>query len=278
MNRIVILFSFLLTAQYTFSQTKSCCSAPEQFASLGNDAAFVMKHENPIPFNFQSAVGEMITYSCSDGKDANAFAIKAEIETEKYLFVIHEWWGLNDYIKQMAEQLYNDLGKKVNVIALDLYDGRIAADPKDARSFMQGLIQARANAIINGAIDRVGTDAEIATIGWCMGGGYSLQTSLLAAEKGIGCVMYYGFPESDIERLKTLHADVLMVWPNEDKWITKEVVDEFKANMIAAGKQLTVKEFTADHAFANPSNPKYNVEAASEAYSFTLDFLKSKLL
>jgi len=58
--------------------------------------------------------------------------VKAAGPTKKYLFVIHEWWGLNDYIKQEAEKLQKELG--VNVIALDLYDGKVTSDPKTARS------------------------------------------------------------------------------------------------------------------------------------------------
>jgi carboxymethylenebutenolidase len=109
-----------------------------------------------------------------------------------------------------------------------------------------------------------------------MGGSYSLQTSVLAGQNGIACVMYYGFPETDTEKLKSLNADVLMIWANEDKWITKEVVDQFKTNMSTAEKKLTVKEYTADHAFANPSNPKFNEVAMKDAYAITLAFLRSK--
>lgn len=258
------------------AQTHSCCSAPDQFAALGNDPAFVMQHDNPIPFEFISEKGAMITYPCADGKDANAFAIRSKSKSNQYLIVVHEFWGLNDYIKQVAEKLYEDLGGNLNVLAIDLYDGYVATEQKDAKTFMQGLVPERVNAIMQGAIDFAGTGADIATIGWCMGGGYALQTSILAGQNGTACVMYYGFPETDIEKLKNLNADVLMVWANQDKWITKEVVDQFKTNMETAGKKLTVKEYTADHAFANPSNPRFNEEAMADAYAVTLEFLRSK--
>jgi carboxymethylenebutenolidase len=108
-----------------------------------------------------------------------------------------------------------------------------------------------------------------------MGGGYSLQAAILLHEQVLGCVMYYGMPETDIAKLAQLQADVMMIWPNQDKWINEEVVNTFKANMESAGKKLKVLEYTADHAFANPSNPKFNEEAASDAYGKVLDFIKT---
>lgn len=276
MKNIFCILILLITTQIVQAQSHSCCSAPDQFASLGNDPAFVMQHDAPIPFEFVPANGEMISYACEDGKDAHAYGIKAKNKSNQYLIVVHEWWGLNDYIKQMAEKLYEDLGGNLNVIAIDLYDGQVATEQKDAKTFMQSLSPERANAIIQGAIRHAGKDADIATIGWCMGGGYSLQTSILAGTQGIACVMYYGFPETDMEKLKKMNADVLMIWANQDKWITKEVVDQFKTNMETAGKKLVVKEYNADHAFANPSNPKFNEEAMKEAYALSLEFLRSK--
>ena len=125
-------------------------------------------------------------------------------------------------------------------------------------------------------MDKFGDDVEIATIGWCMGGGYSLQASLMAKERAVGCVMYYGFPETDKSKIANLSSDVLMIWPNQDKWITKEVVDKFKSDMQAAGN-LQVEEYTADHAFANPSNPKHDPVITADANAKALLFIKTHL-
>lgn len=261
------------------AQQSSCCSAPEQFAALSNDIAFVNKHEEPIPFNFISDAGKTITAKCADGTAAKGYGIMAATKSNKYVFVFHEWWGLNDYIKQASEQLYKDLGNHVNIIAIDLYDGKVATVRDSATAYMSGLSTERAKSIINAFITMAGDSAAIATIatiGWCMGGGYSLQGSLLMDKKAVGCIMYYGMPETNVEKLKTLNADVLMIWPNQDKWINAEVVDQFKLDMASAKKYLRVEEYTADHAFANPSNPKYNFDAAADAYKKSLRFLKLK--
>jgi carboxymethylenebutenolidase len=83
--------------------------------------------------------------------------------------------------------------------------------------------------------------------------------------------------ETDVERLKTLNTDVLAVFANKDAWITPKVAADFQANMTKAGKKLTLKQYDADHAFANPSNPVYNSVAAADAYAATLSFLMPRL-
>ena len=280
----------LLFSASAFSQTKmACCNtaastsdgltkttATVQFASLANDKSFVQEHQNPVPFIADADLGEKITFKTADGIDANGFMIKAEKPTNNYIFVIHEWWGLNDYIKDVSAKLYKDLGN-INVIALDLYDGKVATTQEMAGKFMQGADENRIKNIINGAISLAGSDAKIATIGWCFGGGWSLQTSIMAGKQAAGCVLYYGMPETNVERLKTLNTDVLGIFANKDGWITPKVAEDFQANMNKAGKKLTLKQYDADHAFANPSNPIYNSVAASDAYAATLSFLMPRL-
>jgi carboxymethylenebutenolidase len=105
-----------------------------------------------------------------------------------------------------------------------------------------------------------------------------MQASLTAGPQAAACVIYYGMPEEDVNRLKTLNCDVLMIWPTRDKRINKEVVDKFETNMKTAEKKLTVLPYEADHAFANPSNATaYNETASVEAYKNTLYFLKARL-
>jgi len=235
-----------------------------------------MSHPLPKKFHFQSTIGKSITYKTSDGKESTAYELKAKNPTNNYLLVIHEYWGLNDYIKQESEKLYNDIGN-VNVIALDLYDGKVATTREDAGKYMQAVKDDRAQAIIKGAIVYAGPKARIATIGWCFGGGWSLQTALIAGRQLVGCVMYYGMPESDVTKLKTLNADVLGNFANKDQWINPGVVSKFADNMKAAGKKLELHQYDADHAFANPSSPAYNNPASKDAYAHTLAFLKARL-
>jgi len=263
-----------------FSQTKTVAvchpSATQQFAMLASDKKFVMAHPKPLPFHFQSSIGKAITYSCPDGKAAGAYELKAKKPTNNYLIVVHEYFGLNDYIKQESERLYNDVGN-VNVIAIDLYDGKSSEDRNEAAKLMQAVKEDRAQAIIKGAITYVGPKARIATIGWCFGGGWSLQSTLLAGKHAVGCVMYYGMPEQDVEKLKTLNTDVLGIFGNQDKWINPQVVAKFAENMKTADKKLTLYQYDANHGFGNPSSPAYNSEATRDAYTHTIAFLKPRM-
>ena len=277
MTRILALIALLLI-QYGTSNAQSCCSpsATQKFGQLAMNSGFVAAHEAPLPFSYEAASGTMITFKCSDGSSASAFEVKASQPTANWLIVIHEWWGLNDYIKREAEKLQVDLGK-TNVLALDLYDGKIAETPGVAQELMSGLKDERARMIVQGSFNHIGPKAKIFTLGWCMGGGWSMQTALMAGKQLGGCVMYYGMPESDIAKLKTLKADVLGIFGTKDAWINGEVVSKFESNMKAAGKKLTVKNYDADHAFANPSNPKHDIAASTDAYNVTLNFLKSRM-
>ncbi|MDB5110072.1 MAG: dienelactone hydrolase family protein [Mucilaginibacter sp.] len=279
MKKLFLLITLVFFTVFAFSQSKmACCnqSATRQFAMLAASKNFVMSHKVPKAFHFQSSIGKPITFKTPDGKESTAYELKAKTPTNNYLLVIHEYWGLNDFIKRESEKLYNDLGN-VNVIALDLYDGKIATTREDAGKFMQQVKDDRAQAIIKGAIAYAGPKARIATIGWCFGGGWSLQASLLAGKQDVACVMYYGMPEKSIERLKTLNTDVLGNFANKDQWINTKVVAQFEADMKTAGKKLYVHQYDADHAFANPSNPSYDSEATKNAYAYTIAYLKPRL-
>ena len=277
----LFILMMIISSVFAFSQTKMVCcppaeaSATQKFAMLASDNKFVISHANPRPYHFQSTIGKSVTYKTPDGKYAAAFEIKAKRPTNNWLFVVHEWWGLNDFIKHESEKIYTDLGD-VNVLDLDLYDGKVATTREEAGKYMQAVKEDRAQAIIKGAIAYVGSDAHISTIGWCFGGGWSLQASLLAGKQGVGCVIYYGMPEQDVNKLKTLHADVLGNFANKDGWINPKVVAKFESDMKAAGKKLEVHQYDADHGFANPSNPAYNSAATKDAYEHTIAFLKAR--
>ena len=244
-------------------------------ASMAADPAFAALHANPLPFTYRGD-GDMITFATPDGEKASGFLLKAQKPSDKWLLVYQEWWGLNDFIKQESQKYYGDL-TNVNVLAVDMYDGKVATDSKDAMKYMQSASKERLGSIMQGAINYVGPKAEIASIGWCFGGMLSLQSAMLEGKQAKGCVMYYGRPEQDVAKLKTLDTDVLGIFGSQDKGISPESVKEFEANMAKAGEKIEVKMYDANHAFANPSNPVYNKEAAEDAYKRSLSYLKSRL-
>ena len=277
------LLSFLLllfTVSIGHSQDGiTVCHTPatESFALFASNKNFNSDHAEPRPYTHRSEIGKMITYETPDGKKANAYVLESQVDSDNYLFVIHEWWGLNGHIKKMAEKLYSDLGT-VNVIALDLYDGKVADTREMASKYMQEVDDKRARDIIKGALDYAGNSSEVATIGWCFGGGWALQAAMIAGDQAQGAIMYYGMPEKDVEKIKEkVNFPVLGIFAKQDEWITPEVVNSFEVNMEEAQKELNVHFYDAGHAFANPSNPDYHKEAAEDAYNKSLAFIQRRL-
>lgn len=244
--------------------------------AFAQNPAFVAAHLNPTPYQHFSVVGgKMIRLKTKDTLDAQAYFIPAKKASPYWLFVYQEWWGLNDYIKKQADVFYASLNESVNILALDMYDGKVATTSEEASSYMKNTNKERLEMIMKAGIAYAPKSAKIASVGWCFGGGLSLKSALLEGKQAVGCIMYYGMPILDAEQLKTLHTDVLGHFATEE-WISKKVVEDFEAQMKKVNKTLTYKIFEAPHAFANPSNPKYNAVYAEEAYTSSINYLKKK--
>lgn len=284
---LVLLVAFFVSLNPPASKPKTIAvchgtAAPDDMALLASTKAFQMLHEEPLPFHFVSkAGGEMIKFNTTDGKQANGFFLKAKQPTDKYLLVYQEWWGLNDHIKQEAEKYYTALDGKVNVLAPDLYDGKVTDKREEAGKLIGEAMAntAHLEAIVKGAIAHAGPKAKFGSVGWCFGGMWSLRSAILEGKQATACVMYYGTPVKDVEQLKGLDTDVLGIFGSKDKGISPAVVEEFEKNMKAAGEKVTVKMYDADHAFANPSNANgFNKAYADDAFALSSGYLKKKLL
>ncbi|HMI68073.1 MAG TPA: dienelactone hydrolase family protein, partial [Cyclobacteriaceae bacterium] len=180
MKTIQLLFILSMGSSRVLAQddvTLCHTSATEKFALFASNKKFNSEHPNPrVYIHVSQAGGKMITFKTPDGKEANGYLLEAKKKTGNWIFVFQEWWGLNDNIKRWSEDLYNDLGN-VNVLALDMYDGNVTADPKDAQKYMQEFKQERGDNIVKGALAYVGPAAKVGTVGWCFGGGQSMQAA-----------------------------------------------------------------------------------------------------
>ena len=192
--------------------------------------------------------------------------------------VIHEWWGLNEHIKHWTDRLAED---GYAALAVDLYGGQVATDRETALALMKGVDEARAKEILDAAHqflakdDRVKADKR-GVVGWCFGGGWSLQQALNHPDLD-AAVVYYGRLETDPKVLGTISAPVMGVFGNQDAGIPPAAVDAFADAMKDAGKSLTVYRYDAQHAFANPSSGRYNPEAAASAWGHAREFFAEHL-
>jgi len=276
----ILALSLSLTACQSDSQSGGGSAEAEAdstgMAQFAEDENFQNAHDEPGEANAQGS-GNTLEFPTPDAKTASAYALMPEEPTDKYLFVFHEWWGLNDHIKQEAERYFEELDS-VNVMALDLYDGKVAEKRKQASELMESVNEERIRAIIQGAINKAGDDAKIATVGWCFGGGWSLKASIMAGERGEACVMYYGMPVEEQSALAPLDAPILAHFAMQDDWVTPAVANSFKEIVRASGKTMQMQMYNAEHAFANPSQVSYDAQAAKRANTATMGFLKDELL
>jgi carboxymethylenebutenolidase len=192
--------------------------------------------------------------------------------------VIHEWYGLNDHIKHWADRLASD---GYAALAVDLYGGVVAKNSDEAMAAMKAVDGAKAVAVMQAAEKFLREDArvkakKVASLGWCFGGGQSFQLALNSATLD-ACVLYYGHLETDPAKLAPLKAPVLAIFGSKDGSIHPADVAAWVDGMVKAEKEHRVMIFPAVHAFANPSNAKYDEQSASVAWENVRMFLAEKL-
>jgi carboxymethylenebutenolidase len=223
----------------------------------------------------------MITRSENGTKMSGYLALPQGEGTHPAVIVIHEWWGLNDWVKAQADRLAKE---GYIALAVDIYHGQVAKDDETAHQLMSGLDGTEALTTLRSGVDflRGRSDVRanaIGVIGWCMGGGYSIR--LAAADPGIrACVMYYGAPLGDAAAIHGLQAAVLGNFGGEDKGPSPDQVRAFEKALKAAGKRVDFKIYPgAPHAFANEHNPwgGYREAAAKDAWLRTKGFLRKEL-
>ncbi|NBD10236.1 dienelactone hydrolase family protein [Corallococcus silvisoli] len=194
------------------------------------------------------------------------------------IIVIHEWWGLNEHVQHWTDRL---AAEGYAALAVDLYHGKVATNSTEALALVKAVDDAQASKTVLAAHAFLKGDPRIqaprtGSIGWCFGGGWSLETAMLVPELS-AAVLYYGHPVTDPEKLSTIKAQVLGIFGTKDKSIPQETVRAFEKALEEAGVRSRIVEYDADHAFANPSGPRYDERAAASAWAETSAFLARTL-
>ncbi len=233
----------------------------------------------------QPVVSESVQYATINAEPVTGFfaqpASAAESgESLPGIIAIHEWWGLNDNIKAVAERL---AGEGYSVLAVDLYSGEVADKPDQAKQLFQSVMgqPAPAQENLRRAYDYLLDErnaTNVGSIGWCFGGAWSLRTGLLLPEQLDAVVIYYGSLESDQRVLEPLQMPIAGFFGGLDQGIPVEDVKAFEASLQALGKSSEIHIYDdADHAFANPSGKRYDAAAASDAWDKTIAFFDQHL-
>lgn len=260
------------------------------YAGAHDEAAIAATHADDKPVATGAALaeptvkvtGQAVEYGEIDGAPVSGYLARPAGITGSLpgLIVIHEWWGLNDNIRKTAERL---AGEGFVALAVDLYGGESATVPKEAMRLMSALNAGgdRADENLRQAY-RYLTEAQSAprtgSIGWCLGGRWSLRTALLLPEELDAAVIYYGTVTTDEEQLATLQMPILGNFADDDPIIPVDTVRTFTATLQSLGKDIDVKIYeNTKHAFSNPSGMAYQPEAAEHAWNRTLAFLRTHL-
>ena len=198
--------------------------------------------------------------------------------------IIHEWWGLNDQIRNMADELAKE---GYAVLAVDLYNGKVAASPDEAMSMVTAARdnQNESNSNMMAAVDYLKSlenvdSSKIVSVGWCFGGGQALQLALNAdqANPMAATVLYYGNLVTDQQQLSKLKGPVLGIFGSEDQSIPVSEVKKFEEALNANNitNEIYVYEGVG-HAFANPTGESFAPAELKDAWQKTVEFLNSHI-
>jgi carboxymethylenebutenolidase len=221
---------------------------------------------------------ETVTFKSGDQTISGFLAVPETEGKHPAMIVIHEWWGLSDWVKEEAEKL---AAQGYVALAVDLYRGKTATDPAEAHELMRGLPQDRAIRDLKAGFDYLEARPDvkkesIGAIGWCMGGGLAMQLAVHELRLR-ACVVNYGALPTDPGDLQNIGAPIMGNFGALDRGITPDDVKAFEKSMSKLHKFVNLKIYNdAGHGFENPTNTEaYRPEAAADAWNRTVMFLKT---
>ena len=223
---------------------------------------------------------QTVSYKSGDETVSGYLALPAGRGRHPGLVVIHEWWGLNDQIKDEARKF---AAEGYVALAVDLYRGKVATTAEEAHELMRGEPDDRGLRDLEAAFAYLSARHDvkadkIGSVGWCMGGGWSIKLAM-SEPKLAACAVNYGSLPTDPANIEKIKAPVLGNFGADDRGITPDPVHAFDAKMKAAGKSCDVKIYDgAGHAFENPNNKDgYRPVATADAWARMSAFFKKTL-
>lgn len=218
-------------------------------------------------------MGEMV-----DLKTTEAYLAKPEGTVFwPAIIVIHEWWGLNDNIKDLTNRFAKE---GFLAIAPDLYQGYVATTPQDAQKRVDQLSLEDGLKLCLEAVDYLKSRNDVGKIGvtgFCMGGKYALLLASNLAEISVAAP-FYGHVPKPPEQLVNIKCPVLGHYGAEDDGIPPEEVELLKDMLTKSGTQYEIIVYEgAGHAFMNDTRDSYRPEVAKKAWEKTIKFFKKNL-
>ena len=229
-------------------------------------------------------MGSHIQYQRPDGQSVSAYLAEPEQgSNQPAVVVIQEWWGLDEQIKAVADQL---AAAGYRVLVPDLYRGKLALEAKEAEHLMGDLNFGDVAAQdIRGAVQHLKKtgSSKVAVTGFCMGGALTLLSAVNVPELDAS-VVWYGYPPLEYIDASKIQKPLQAHWALHDEFFPIAGVDQLESNLKAAHVPYTFYRYDAKHAFTNPAADarqlpplQYNPVATKEAWERTYAFLKMHL-
>ena len=280
---ILVVVSSTFLAAVTLNQERVYAqdspNATNATVLSGDDANFQSGLQNQSINYFDGSSGYLVY---ADTTNATSTSGQQQQQQQKLpaVIMIHEWWGLNDNIKDMADELASE---GYVVLAADLYNGEVATTPDKAMQLVGTVRENPEQAISNlqSAVQYLASlpnvnSSRIASLGWCFGGGQSLQLALNSEQNPLAAtVIYYGNLVNDTNELSKIKWPVLGIFGDQDQSIPVESVNVFEQALNETGITNEIYIYPGvGHAFANPSGDNYAPAETVDAWEKTLAFLK----
>jgi carboxymethylenebutenolidase len=222
-------------------------------------------------------MGNMITFSRADGKEAAGYLAKAGRDNAPGVVVIQEWWGLIDQIKGICDRF---AAAGYDTLAPDLYAGTVVPyhDREAAGREMGSLnfLDATDQTVRGAVLHLKKSSAKAGLTGFCLGGAVTILGACRIPELD-AAVCFYGIPPDTVAKPADVKVPLQAHFANKDDWCTPAAVDAFEAGLKAAGRNAEVFRYDAEHAFVNEQRDVYDRAAAELAWDRTLKFLATHL-
>lgn len=225
--------------------------------------------------------GEMVRFPGGAGPIAGYLAQPEGTGPFPAVVMIHEWWGLSDWIKENARRL---AGQGYVVLAVDLYGGKATADAGEAHELMRALDDGEALADLRGGVayltgrESVKKGEPIAAIGWCMGGKFARLIAQESTAVGPTVICYGSLATEPGQVSKLKGKPILGIFGAEDRGIPAEKVRQFERVLKAQGNDAVMHIYEgAGHGFMRPGGPQHAATQSVDAWKQIERFLSRSL-
>lgn len=213
-----------------------------------------------------------------DGMEVAAFVARPDdVEKAPAIIIVHEWWGLNPHIEDIAQRFAEE---GFIAVATDLFEGKTTKDAQEASKLMGALKEEDGLARLQVVLKQLRETPEVSSVGvtgFCMGGIYAL---LLACKAKVDAsAPFYGDVPADTSIISKLSCPILFIGAEKDQWITVEKMNRLDAALKQYGKEGEVRIYKGvDHAFFNDTRPEvYSRADADDAWKRVIEFFNKHL-